>query len=188
MGVKGHHYRGIAFVDLETTGLSVHLHEPWEIALLIDDVILEWQLPVDLSFASPEALVINRYYERAKPELCQDPVEVAAQVAELTSGRVLASCGIDFDAGMLEFLLNSCGMAPAWHHNLLDVTSYAAGALGLEPPWNGKIVSDLLGLPDQKDDEKHTARADVIRYREIYTAARSYMTKRLNHAKEGAVA
>ena len=60
---------GLAFTDLETTGLNPWpAHEPWEATLIIPGpqqrIEITWQLPVDLGRADSKALQINHFHDR----------------------------------------------------------------------------------------------------------------------------
>lgn len=62
----------LAFIDTETTGLDLELHDIWELALIVrghpnpaKDGEYVWQLPISLSLADPMALDISGWYERS---------------------------------------------------------------------------------------------------------------------------
>lgn len=163
----------IVYCDVETTGLIVGYHEPFELVFKCGDAYLDFWLDVDLSKASPEALRKNRYYERVeagkKRAYEQDKRYAAWKIAEFTSGRTLAGDNPRYDADMVEALLVSQGLQPAWRHNLLDVPVYAAGALGLKA-WTYRELMESLGV-EQKDEDQHTALGDVLRCESIHKAA-----------------
>lgn len=161
----------IVYCDVETTGLIVGHHEPFEIVLKHGEKILRFWLEVDLSKAVPEALRKNRYYERAEEgrRHLVDKKEASWKIAEFTSGRTLAGDNPRFDADMIEALLVSQGLRPAWRHNLLDVPVYAAGSLGFAN-WTYKDLMDALGV-EQREEDQHTALGDVLRCEAIHKAA-----------------
>lgn len=180
----------LAFVDTETTGLDPDRHEVWEVALRLRvlpdedgkapaDVVRQWFLPVDLGKADPVALTIGRYYDRFEAPPTQrekrgllewtDPhAEFAAEFAELTHGAHIVGACPSFDDGFLKRLLRKNGACPGWHYHLIDVEALAAGALGLEPPWDSDELNGLLGIVV---DGKHTAAGDVAWAVAMYDAA-----------------
>lgn len=186
----------LAFVDTETTGLDPDRHEVWEVALRLRvppdadgkapaDVVRHWFLPVDLAVADPVALTIGGYYarfERPEPpaprqgrrasqsvwpdeQILED---FAAEFARLTHGAHIVAACPSFDDGFLKRLLRRNGACPGWHYHLIDVEALAAGALGLEPPWDSDHLNLLLGIDVEG---KHTAEGDVAWSVAMYDAA-----------------
>ena len=78
---------------------------------------------------------------------------------------------MSFDAERLSGMVRGHGACPGWHHRLLDVEAYAAGALGLPGPVG---LRDTAALPGVKVDEEalHTALGDADLARAVYEAAR----------------
>lgn len=180
-----------AFLDLETTGLDPQQDEIWEIGLTIDrvpdltcgvgrharEVVLAdrtyYLRPEHLGTATPKALEISRYYDRHpdfrsipcavgdRREGVHDAKALAASLAPLLQGVHLVGCTIHFDAAFLETFLRSHGQVPMWNYHLIDATVYAAGRLGLKPPWKSKTVTDAyssLGLKGLSEDDAKQAR------------------------------
>ena len=156
-----------AVVDVESTGLYPALgHEPWEIALglLLPDGtwLRETFYPEpNLLEADSMALRMNRFYERLEAERreWQDPRFVAREVARRLAGRWIVGAVPSFDANMLDPWLRRNGQAPAWHYRLGCVESFAAGKLGIEPPWETEDLYRGLEL-DPESFERHTAEGD----------------------------
>lgn len=127
---------GVAFVDIETTGLDPERHEIWEVGLILPDGSEhEWQLPVDLSRADPIALNIGRFHDR-RVEKWKDSYEDADWLGEfarefvaLTRGLHLAGAVVSFDADRLWRLLRANSECPMWHYHLIDVEALAVGWL-----------------------------------------------------------
>lgn len=136
------------FVDCETTGLDVDLHEIWEAGLIVDDDEYCWQLPVDLGRADSVALDIGGYWERRAapavtdserrqaiagdetPTLIVHPEDMpqwAERFSRLTWGRHLAGAVVSFDEERLRRLLHEYNACPGWHYHIIDVEALAIG-------------------------------------------------------------
>lgn len=136
----------LAFIDTETTGLDPDHHEVWEIAVIMrhpgqPDWEAHWQIrQTELHLAQcaePEALEINRYYERmvipkdySVGQIDADgrPVgmshkTLAYDLTKLLKGAVLVGSNPAFDAAFLRVFLDS---AP-WHYRTIDIATLAAG-------------------------------------------------------------
>lgn len=183
----------LVFADIESTGTDPTRHHLWEIGLIVrtngQDREYCWQVRPDLSTADPMALKIGRYYERIgihyKPvgvaQITTHPRhstpssvtagEVASDVAALLDGAVLAAANVTFDAAFLAAFLRANGQAPAWDYHLLEIESYAAGAIGMQPPWKLDKLAAALGIPPLAVDQRHTALADARLARDVFDAA-----------------
>jgi len=169
----------IIFVDIESTGLDLDRHEVWDIALIeADGTEHEWHVkPRDLSEASPDALRITRYYERAATWYrgsaggWEEEEIVASLVVLLTAGKHLVGAVPSFDAAFLTKFLRRRGYVPAWHYHLVDVEALVAGRLRLEPPWDTKELARLIGVDSGLPEyEKHTAIGDARWAKAMYEA------------------
>jgi DNA polymerase III epsilon subunit-like protein len=174
----------LVFVDLETTGLDPRHHEPWEIALIAEDVLPDGSRhvaesdvflprPRRLGNADSKALEIGRYYDR-KPWLLPEVLEpslVAHWIAEtITPGSFLAGCTVHFDAAFLNVFLRENGQCPMWNYHLIDCTTYAAGRMQLKPPWKSTTLFEAYGI--ETDESKvHTALYDAEMSQRLFWAA-----------------
>lgn len=160
------------FTDLETSGLisANGYHEILEAAWAVEtQPIRSIILPHTLKNASPEALKINRYYERGLDDRSKWATEEdIAEFREALKGKTLAGFNIRFDATFL----NQYFGEELFNYRLLDVESYVAGVFRLDGPVGGKGSVELLrnlgyviSWPD------HTAAADVEAVRDTYFAA-----------------
>lgn len=165
----------LAFVDVETTGLNPHFHEVWEIGLIVDDKMYEWQLSVDLRKADSGALRVGRFYERRDVDHVNwTDADVARAVASLTANRHLVGANPAFDAAFLSRFLHRFGYRHAWHYHLIDVETLMLGYLcavapGWEMPlpWKSTDLSKRMGVnPDHFD--RHTALGDARWVKAIY--------------------
>jgi DNA polymerase III epsilon subunit-like protein len=190
----------IVFVDDETTGLDPLRNDVWEIAAIvretgIPDVEHCWMVCPDLRTADPNALRINRYYQRtagrrltttgnaiitAGPdeglpagEYLTTASQIAAELARLLDGATLAGACPAFDAAFLSVWLRQHGQAPAWRHRLLDVEALAAGARRESGHLRG--LRDLAASWDVqcRAEDVHTALGDARMARDLYDAIMS---------------
>lgn len=179
----------LAFIDLETTGTDPARHSLWEIGLILVSEETEqrycWQVMPDLSVADPMALRVGRFYVRfrllgspvgkvramihpsdvAVPEM--DAASLAAYLAPVLDGASLIAANVAFDAAFLAAFLRANGQCPTWDYHLVEIESYAAGALGLEPPWKLNALLDDFGVSVSRE-YRHTALGDAQAIRELW--------------------
>lgn len=130
-----------------------------------------------LACGEPEALNINGYRDRLAGAEQDARGEGAAALRAALDGNSLAGSNPAFDARHLERVL---GAAP-WHHRLVDLASYAAGRLGLNPRATPGLaaVCDALDVPPPD----HTATRDVTATVACFRALQA-MPAALNPAPE----
>lgn len=173
--------RQVVVVDLETTGLgpdAVILEvaafnmETCEEFYFVPHVTHE-----QLGAADPDALGINRYYERGvyKNRLDEEATRGRYEYLRgMLTGNTFAGSNPTFDTRLLAaakwhrtadyvaFGMDRSVRAfgEPWHHRLLDLSAYAAGVLALpleELPGLHKVC-ELLSITNQ---EEHSAMGDV---------------------------
>ena len=189
--------RKTAWVDCETTGLDIDLHEVWEVGVIVhefekEEVEKSWLLPVgQLAFADRSALEIGRFHDRhpqgiasidpkdgrwskISEEKVTDLETFARQFVSLTRGAQLAGSVVSFDEERLRKIVRSVGLVPAWSHRLLDVGSFTAGVLGYEDPVGLDTAAKKLSV-DASDLERHTALGDARLAHRIYQAGLRYI-------------
>jgi DNA polymerase III epsilon subunit-like protein len=181
----------LVFLDTETTGLDRERHQVWEIGAIArtdqGDVEYQWMLRPDLRSADPGGLRIGRYYERMGRIRSSYPVdsawrlihpddpgayaadEVASDVAQLLDGVTVVGAVPDFDAEILRRGLRRNGQAATWHYHLVDVETFAAGAVRQAPPWGFDDLLAAYGLVYDEAD-RHTALGDARMVRDLYDA------------------
>jgi DNA polymerase-3 subunit epsilon len=138
--------RSLIVVDIETTGLDTQFHVPIEVAAInmdTDEILhfVPYLEPVHLGNASPDALRINRYFERGVYKNMLSPGDTNTwygRLWKMLDGNTFAGSNPRFDAQMLTHTHQA---GEVWHHRLADVSAYVAGALGLYP-------AELPGLAD----------------------------------------
>ena len=169
-------------VDCETTSLvpdyATGSGVIWELALIERDCGAErlWRMEPDLALASPAALAVGRFGERAKlmehappaagdsgvtdiawtgHRFWSDPASLAPYVATLLDGATLIAANPTFDAGFLAAFLAAHDCEPKWHYRLRDIGSMAHGylsaclALGVE----GRDAAKGLPAMDASTDD-----------------------------------
>lgn len=159
------------FADTETTGLDPDpdVHEVWEVAVILDDERLCWQLPVNEDRADPQALDMNGYRTRRWPAAetpaervravagrCtaerpdgpgvtvhpDDMADWAARLCKLADGRPFAGGNFSFDEERLRRLCLRYGERLEMHYRPLCAQQILYGyLLGLRAA--GSLPPDL---------------------------------------------
>lgn len=136
--------RHLIVVDIESTGLDPKKHVPIEIAAINVDsgevlAFVPYLSLAMLAQADPDALRINRYFERGVYRNAlpwHATADMYEALWEFLSGHSVAGANPRFDAAMLVAgysHFTSSEVSEPWHHRLPDVSSYVAGALGIYP-------------------------------------------------------
>lgn len=162
----------VVFVDTETLGLEPDLHPIWEVALIGEHGEQVWQLPVserDLALAQKEALEIGRFQERYGSVPCATVKGFCANLVRLTEGKHLVGAVVSFDEERLRRLCWKHGYQPKWRYHNVDVEAFAAGKLGMQPPWDSDELSARFGV-HVTEVERHTALGDARWAKRLYEA------------------
>lgn len=160
----------LVFLDTETTGLDPERHEVWEIAWAISDgPVLSSILPHSLATADPEALALNRYWERFPGGVVAEDPGLDPFLRKQFTGATIVGSNPAFDTA---FLRARWGVAP-WHHRLIAVESMAFGIFGYDRPKGlAAVAADLRERAHEIPEPDHTAAGDVSALRAVYTALR----------------
>jgi DNA polymerase-3 subunit epsilon len=152
--------RELIVVDIETTGLHANAHILEVGAINVNtgkELYFVPRVPDDaIKWAEPQALQINRYFERGVWKHTLDQENTLVQYRELEkmlSGNTFAGSNPTFDSQRLP-------IKPVWHHRLADLAAYAAGVFGLSPtelPGAHKVC-ELLGVTNESE---HSALGDA---------------------------
>ena len=154
-------------VDTESTGLDLDNDRAVEVGWLeLSDPFGHGPTglfipPHDITQADPEALQINRYHERLAGEPVDQDYEQTRILHIALLGQTLAGANPRFDAAMLTHLFRDAGLTPTdpWHHRLVDVEAYAAGALAIPPDAIPGLDGLCQGLDLPRPD--HSALGDA---------------------------
>ncbi|MDG3012484.1 3'-5' exonuclease [Rhodococcus sp. D2-41] len=171
--------RQLIVVDLETTHLDTSKAVILEVAAI--NVTTGEELafvpavtPEQLAAADPEALAVNRYFERKVFRGALDTQLTTTrylQLSKMLSGNTLAGANPRYDAAVLHGALRAwIGVdTEPWHFRLADITSITAGALGIDPAHLPGLrrCCDLLGVENL---EAHSAYGDALATAECFRA------------------
>lgn len=165
-------------LDLETTSLDTECAQILELAAIMFDPNdpgvydqVEHYVPHhhrrDLESAEPEALAVNRYYERRLFAQMLDPVatdHAVSDLVDLLTGATLVCANPAFDSAVLWNWLRRRRpdlTSPPWHHRMFDVSLATAVLLGLDDIPGLRVAADLLGV-DYSPDRLHSAAGDAF--------------------------
>uniref|UniRef100_A0AAU8GS83 DnaQ-like DNA polymerase III subunit n=1 Tax=Mycobacterium phage Pharb TaxID=3136626 RepID=A0AAU8GS83_9VIRU len=177
--------RQLIVVDVETTGLQSTAAILEVAAINVDTGESMRFVPfVDckqLGEAQPEAMEINRYYERGLWREAYNPQQTAAawrDLQEWLRGNTFAGSNPTFDSTLIAAQITEGGVlfnqyvGKVWHHRLADLAAYAAGKLDRDPTELQGLddVAERLGVPVV---ERHSALADACATAQCFEILRS---------------
>lgn len=168
--------RDLWVVDLETTSLDT------EKAYILEVAAVNVETGQEIYFvpfvrrsvygaAEPEALTVNRYFERRLYKQMLNEHYTAQAYKDLAyalGGNTLAGSNPTYDAAVLSraFIDVTAGSdrvtidPKPWHYRLADLAAYAAGALGL-PPTETPGLAKVCELLDVTNEDPHSAMGDA---------------------------
>lgn len=171
----------LIFLDTETCGLG--LDDPiWEVALIrreVDGTETEHRFYIEHDVEAADKLPEQFRADHAKrydaSEAKSVPVamvllEYLLRPAEDGTRAHIVGAVPNFDT---ERIAHQFRISP-WHYHLVDVEALAAGALGVEPPWDSDDLSSRVGVRDWSD--RHTALGDARWAKAIYDAVITTMS------------
>lgn len=164
----------LCFIDTETTGLDVRIHQPYEVCWWLEDEDqpITMRLPHSLVHADQQALKIGGYFDRqisVEGEWTDTPDGMVTALARVLNGVTLVGSNPAFDAAMLTRFIGT----PVWHHRMIDVSNVAMTVFNLDrPPGLAACVELLAGRGFEIPEPDHTAEGDVRTTRAAYAALR----------------
>jgi DNA polymerase III subunit epsilon len=172
--MKKHNF---AFIDIETTGLSVLKHEIIEIGCVISTpdlkVIEEFEIkvkPERIEDADPTALKINRY-DPDRWESALNLKDAMKTLAKKTKNCIMVGQNVAFDSGFLEYAFAKTNVGNSMHYHRLDTISIALALLHKDKDVEHFSLRDLCARFDIKHEDAHTglgdARATFLLYKKL---------------------
>lgn len=167
--------QNLAFVDIETTGLSVFKHEIIEIGCVLVDssleIIEEFEIkikPEHIKDADKLALKINHYKEKDW-EGALTLAEAMRFFSDKTKDTIMIGHNIPFDAFFLDKAFFETGVEKKlFHYYMFDTVSIAFAKLQGEKDISKFTLHELCEFFDIKNQEEHTALSDARATFELY--------------------
>lgn len=183
----------IAFVDTETTGLSLE-DDIWEFAAIIREpdgsehqhhMFIEHDVQ-RCNTLPPQFLADHQRRFPISGDTRWHPAvwsrqDAAEEIADLLGkGTHIVGAVPNFDTERIAILLRRFGFAPGWHYHLIDVEALAVGYLNGDHdhvlnvgrpalPWDSDEISRAVGV-DPDDFDRHTALGDARWARALWDA------------------
>lgn len=166
------------FFDTETTGLDPETHGIWEIGAVRYDwenrmEELSFMVRVDKTNASLEALDISGFHDRYQESMAL-PIDLAIErLLDFSRDAVIFGLNPSFDVSFLRATARRENLQfdPEWYYSIIDVKSYASGALGLSPMTPSHELAQKLGV-SVDPTVRHSALGDSHLTADIYYATR----------------
>ena len=172
-------------LDLETTSLDKKYAVPLEIAAVeyspdpavaARTILLAPRHRMEIfALADPEALTINRFFERgvyrAWPAGSEETADQLIELSDFLRGATIVGANPAYDTAVLgRYLRERVQRIEPWHHRLYDVECATAAVKGLESIPSLKDCLTLWDLPAQ--EYAHTALGDARAALAVFHAIR----------------
>lgn len=164
----------LAFIDIETTGLSLAKHEIIQIGCVLTTpelrVIEEFELkikPERIKDADKLSLKISHYdalnWEDAKS--LKDGMKI---LSKKTKDCIMVGHNVAFDSGFLEYAFTLTGTINSMHYHKLDTISIAWAKLHRDPKLEHFSLRELCVRFGIKNVRAHSALSDARATFELY--------------------
>jgi DNA polymerase III epsilon subunit family exonuclease len=163
-----------AFIDIETTGLSLIKHEIIEIGCVLTtpalEIIGEFELkikPERIEDADSTSLKINKY----DPEKWASALslgEAMKIVSKKTENYIMVGHNVAFDSGFLEYAFNKTNTGNNMHYHKLDTISVAFAKLRDEKDVEHYSLRELCLRFGIENAQAHNALSDARATFELY--------------------
>ncbi len=157
----------LAFIDIETTGLSVIEHEIIEIGGVITNYKLEikekFELkikPKNIENANKTALKINHYNEKDWKEAYElkDALKIFSKKVK---DCIMVGQNIAFDSGFLEYNLEKNNIKNSLHYHRLDTISIAWTKFHDDKNFEHFSLREMCKYFNIKNENPHSALSDA---------------------------
>ncbi|MEI6580649.1 MAG: 3'-5' exonuclease [bacterium] len=163
-----------AFIDIETTGLSVIEHEIIQIGCVVTDDKLkikeEFELkikPKNIENADKTALKINHYNEQDW-ENAYELKDALKIFSKKVKDCIMVGQNVAFDSGFLEYNFEKNNIKNSMHYHRLDTISIAWAKLHNNEDVLHFSLREMCKYFDIKNDNPHSALSDARATYELY--------------------
>lgn len=166
--------QNLAFIDIETTGLNVILHEIIEIGCVLVgqdlEVIEEFEIkikPEKIQDADPVALRVNHFNEEdwAGAVSLKDAL---LKLRDKTKDAIMVGQNVAFDSSFLDYAFTELGIKNEMHYHKLDTMSLAWAKLHRDETVNRFSLREMCERFDIKNERAHSALSDARATYELY--------------------
>lgn len=163
------------YVDTETLGLDLDLHDVWELAWAIENGDIQSGFLVhDPTDADPKAMEVNQYKQRYDADEVNSLVEYDLlhemhEARDRGDALILVGANPSFDSYRLRRRWNQ----EPWHYRMVDLGTYAMVAMNSHEPIGLIHIANWLrnnGYRDEVPLPDHTAAGDVATARGCHKA------------------
>lgn len=164
----------LAFIDIETTGLDVSLHEILEIGCVITDpelkVIEEFEIkikPEHIENANKVSLKVNHYKEKDWKDAL--PHRKAIYIfSKKVNDCIMVGQNVAFDYGFLDLALLRENFKNTMHYHKLDTISIAWAKLNKNKDIEHFSLRDMCKYFNIINENPHSALSDARATFELY--------------------
>lgn len=163
-----------AFIDIETTGLSVIDHEIIEIGCVLTtpelEIIEEFELkikPERIEDADPTALKINHYnaIDWRDAQSLKDSMKIFSKKVK---DCIMVAQNVAFDFGFLEYAFAQNKLSNTMHYHRLDTISIAWAKLNKEKDFEHFSLREMCKRFGIENENAHNALSDARATYELY--------------------
>jgi DNA polymerase III epsilon subunit family exonuclease len=163
-----------AFIDIETTGLSVFEHEIIEIGCVITDDKLKIKekfeikiKPKNIGNADPVALKVNHYNEKEWKDAL-DIKDALKFFSKKVKDSIMVGQNVAFDYSFIEYNFGKNKIKNSMHYHRLDTISMAWAKLHGDSTVSHFSLREMCKKFDIKNKNPHSALSDATATFELY--------------------
>ncbi len=157
----------LAFIDIETTGLNVSMHEIIDIGCVISnpdlDILEEFEIkikPQNLENSDPISMKVNKYKE--EDWINAISLEEALNIlSEKTKDCIMVGQNVCFDFQFLDFAFLKTKIKNQMHYHKLDTISIAWNRFHQNIEFNHFSLREMCKFFDIKNENPHTGLGDA---------------------------